>query len=653
MMVGLGTRLGLAEVETYHIGRGGLSWASQADIQNGTVGVEGALQPLELRSGQNLMELLRAAGQTWLNGSPSDFTKPGQPRTWSNDGPFNQVNGPLQLVDGDPSSSSEGAFRTARNQAGATFFWDLGAPFPIDRVRFAPALGELDWFIKAFELQVSDGEQFDEVKRPVYRLLSRVEDNDNPVVELSFNGVQGRFLRLKVLSRNPFNLAEFEVYGEGFVPVSSYVSQLYSFGRPVNFGRLAVQAERLSRSAAGDTAIARLQFRSGTDDTPVAYFRRDRDTGVREEVPLSEYNNLPRRALYRRDPNTEAVLEEVTRTEYLSLPLAEVGPARDFVPAGIREDVENWSTWTPPLQLDSSGTVVLPLDLPSPREFLQFRVFFNGRAAATMRLDSLVVEFAPELVSTAVGEVALAADPHPPAGVLAVPSGVDTSFVCDIRTEFDRDDLAGFRGLQLTAFPPPVFERLQMGDPLADVADIEVEPIAEGFRVFFPPVTRQNNQPMRLAFRLRLLEYHTPLNVFLLGAGAVPPHPVVAGNASVEVGTGSIHIFAASATPSVEARLSTAVLTPNGDGVNDGVEVVAVLAQFAGEVALAIEVFDLSGRRVRELIAAPRAAGVYRETWDGRNRAGERVAPGLYLCRIAVRSDDAPTTATQLIGVAY
>ena len=130
-----------------------------------------------------------------------------------------------------------------------------------------------------------------------------------------------------------------------------------------------------------------------------------------------------------------------------------------------------------------------------------------------------------------------------------------------------------------------------MGDPLADVADVEVEPIAEGFQVFFPPVTRQNNQPMRLAFRLRLLEYHTPLNVFLLGAGAVPPHPVVAGNASVEVGTGAIHIFAASATPSVEARLSTAVLTPNGDGVNDGVEVVVVLAQFAGEVVLAIEGF--------------------------------------------------------------
>ena len=653
MLLGLGARPGLAEVETYHIGRGGLSWASQADIQNGTVGVEGALQPLELRSGQNLMELLRDAGQTWLNGSPSDFTKPGQPRTWSNDGPFNQVNGPLQLVDGDPASSSEGAFRTARNQAGATFFWDLGAPFPIERVRFAPSPGELDWFIKAFELRVSDGEQFDEVRRPVYHLLSRVEDNKDPVVELSFNGVQGRFLRLKVLSRNPFNLAEFAVYGEGFVPVSSYVSQLHSFGRPVNFGRLAVRAERLNRAAAGDTATMRLQLRSGMDDTPIAYFRRDRDTGVREEVSLSEYNNLPRRALYRRDPDTGAVLGEVTRTEYLSLPLAEVGPARDFVQADIREDVENWSSWTPPLQLDSSATVIMPLDLPSPREFLQFRVFFNGHAASTMRLDSLVVEFSPELVSTAVGEVALATDLHPVGGVLAVPSGVDTSFVCDILTQFDEDDLAGFRGLKLTAFPPPVFERLQMGDPLVEVADIQVEPIAEGFHVFFPPVTRQNNQPMRLTFRLRLLEYHTPLNAFLLGDGDVPPHPIVAGNASAEVGTGSIHIFATSATPSVEALLSTSVLTPNGDGINDEVEVAAVLTQFAGEVPLAIEIFDLSGRRVRELIAAPRAAGVYRETWDGRDGTGARVAPGLYLCRIGVSSDIASTTATQLIGVAY
>ena len=158
---------------------------------------------------------------------------------------------------------------------------------------------------------------------------------------------------------------------------------------------------------------------------------------------------------------------------------------------------------------------------------------------------------------------------------------------------------------------------------------------------------------MRLTFSLRLLEYHTPLNAFLLGDGNVPPHPIVAGNASVEVGTGSIHIFAASATPSVEALLSTAVLTPNGDGVNDEVAVAAVLTQFAGEVPLAIEIFDLSGLRVRELIAAPRAAGVYRETWDGRDGTGARVAPGLYLCRIGVSSDIASTTATQLIGVAY
>ena len=127
----------------------------------------------------------------------------------------------------------------------------------------------------------------------------------------------------------------------------------------------------------------------------------------------------------------------------------------------------------------------------------------------------------------------------------------------------------------------------------------------------------------------------------------------MAGNASAEVGTGSIHIFATSATPSVEALLSTSVLTPNGDGINDEVEVAAVLTQFAGEVPLAIEIFDLSGRRVRELIVAPRAAGVYRETWDGRDEVGARVAPGLYLCRIGVSSDIASTTATQLIGVAY
>lgn len=656
LLLGLWPSPSLAQVETYQVGGGGLSWVDQAETQTGAVENNGSLQPLELISGQNLIQLLRNSGLNWLNGQPLDFTAVGQPRTWSNDGLFDQLDGPLQLIDGDENSSSESIFKTIRSQAGSTFFWDLGAPFPINRVRFVPAPDDIDSFIKAFELRVNDGEDYNEGNRPLYQLLRRVEGNRDPVVDLVFPPLQGRFLQLKVLSKSAFNLAEFEIFGEGFVPVSSYVSELHSFGGAVNFGQLRIATTKLIRgdNDEGKRPIATIQMRSGADDTPLSYFRRDRDTGSVDEVSFAEYNaDLPRRALFRQDPSTGAVLEELSRVDYINLPSEEQGPVRDFVKGGIRGDGDNWSPWSTPLELDATGTLALPIDLPSPREFFQFKVLFNGDAEATMRIDTLSVEISPALVSTAEGEVALSADLDPAGGVLAATGGVDTSFVYDIRTEFADAGLAGFRGIKLAAFPPPVFTGLKMGDPLVEVTEVEVVETADGFHVFFEPVNEANNQPLRVSFRLRLLEHNTPVNAWLLGAGNVSPHPISVGNASAEVGTEKINIFTLDIKPTVEVQLSTPVITPNGDGINETAEIAFVLTQFAADLEVEIEIFDLSGHQVRKVIAAARTAGAYREVWDGRGNDGAMVPPGTYICRLAVKADAKSIETTKLIGVAY
>ena len=128
MLLGLWSSPSLAQVETYLVGRGGLSWADQAQEQTGAVENNGSLQPLELISDQNLIQLLRNSGLSWLNGQPDDFTAVGQPRAWSNDGLFDQLDGPLRLIDGDENSSSEGVFKTIRSQAGTSFLWER--PFP-------------------------------------------------------------------------------------------------------------------------------------------------------------------------------------------------------------------------------------------------------------------------------------------------------------------------------------------------------------------------------------------------------------------------------------------------------------------------------------------------------------------------------------------
>ena len=47
----------LAQIDVWHIGKGGLDWASQAETQVGALDNDGSLQPLELQANENLIQL--------------------------------------------------------------------------------------------------------------------------------------------------------------------------------------------------------------------------------------------------------------------------------------------------------------------------------------------------------------------------------------------------------------------------------------------------------------------------------------------------------------------------------------------------------------------------------------------------------------------
>jgi flagellar hook capping protein FlgD len=52
----------------------------------------------------------------------------------------------------------------------------------------------------------------------------------------------------------------------------------------------------------------------------------------------------------------------------------------------------------------------------------------------------------------------------------------------------------------------------------------------------------------------------------------------------------------------------------------------------AGDVSM--DVFDISGKRVRVLVRGVRGNGPQVATWDGRDDAGRRVTPGMYVVRL-------------------
>jgi len=326
---------------------------------------------------------------------------------------------------------------------------------------------------------------------------------------------------------------------------------------------------------------------------------------------------------------------------------------RDFIKGDIRADVENWSAWSPGIEISSTGLLEIPIDLPSPRQYMQFRVFFNGDAENAIRIDTLQVQFSPSLVSTAIGEIALASNLQPANGVLEVASGVDTTFVYDIQTAFANNGQAGYRGIRVEAFPAPTFLDLQTGNPLTSVADVNVISRERGFDVLFPPVSSDNNQPLRVLFDMRLLEHNTPINAWLLGDEDVPPHPITPGNASEAISTGVMNAFATQSQPDIQVDLSTTVLTPNGDGINDVAQIDLILSQFAASMNVTIDICDLSGRSVHRLTSAQRSSGSYSDIWNGRDEYGNALPPGLYIVRVAIDGDFKQFEDVRLLGVAY
>jgi hypothetical protein len=92
---------------------------------------------------------------------------------------------------------------------------------------------------------------------------------------------------------------------------------------------------------------------------------------------------------------------------------------------------------------------------------------------------------------------------------------------------------------------------------------------------------------------------------------------------------GNCGALAAPPLTAVAVRLSPAVPNPFATRTRLRFE---VPARAEGEIA----VFDPAGRRVRRLVSGVLDAGEHAAEWDGRDEAGRRVAPGVYLFHVRV-----------------
>jgi hypothetical protein len=601
------------------VGMGGQSWEAPADVIAGlVVGADGELRPVNFELEDNVIGAI-----TWADSRTVDFVSESQGHVWDNAASQGSA---AVIVDGDATTSTGDRFKTfGIDQTGRIFFLDLGASFPASQINFFPSpQGEGD-FVRAYSIEISDGRQYNARDTPIYETLRFVEQNRDPLVDIRFPPQLLRFIKLTVRSPGPFEIAEIEVHGEGFVPRGSYLSKLVELPDPVNFGQLSFKARRIGSglAASGSGAKVTVQMRNGSDETPLEYYQIvDLETGA-EQV--------------------------VTKADYDAAPSEERG--------SIRPDLTNWSPWTEPIVADVDSTYGARLELPGPRPFFQYRLAFEGTATAGIQVDRFSITNSPALAAQAVAEVALLDDPNPAFGIPSVRAGVDTTLTYDVRVDMGAVPGTGFDGLRIVTSTASEFVKLEMGPDLIEIAPDSVFEKIDELLIYFPSnrITEGRDQRLRVTFRSRLFLFSTEFSGQLLDTRGSLPQALAAGDANADVGSNSLRmVFDRAGEDLIQGfEVIPQVITPNGDGVNDEAAFTFVLIHLVQAAASRVAVYDLSGRLVRDVSTSTVTAGIYAPVWDGTDAAGSPVPPGVYLAKVNVETATGDITKTRLVQVVY
>ena len=277
---------------------------------------------------------------------------------------------------------------------------------------------------------------------------------------------------------------------------------------------------------------------------------------------------------------------------------------------------------------------------PSPRHYMEMEVKLISVArdeAAT--LDWLAVDFSPPLASRTAGEI------YP----LEVRPGESTEFSYYLRPI--QTQSGGFDRLTVVASTPLNFMAAVLDD---EEVETRVEARDSGFRITFPRPIR-SDQLVELRFESSIFLQSTRFDVFLEDSrqGDSVRQRVDPGDATdaVESSTNIVNLpvsrdLFANVIPNAR------VITPNGDGVNDALAVAFDLVNVLEPRPLCLRLFDLAGRLLHEQ-EEEATAGEQLVTWDGRDIAGQLVAPGIYVLELQVAGDTREEAVRRLVSVVY
>ena len=282
------------------------------------------------------------------------------------------------------------------------------------------------------------------------------EGSGGKFVDLEFPSVPTQRLLFRVFAQEgvDWEIAEFEIYGSGFVPFSEYTSNIIDLGEVLSIGDLTWSGRQ------GEELGTRVDItmRSGDDDQPDVYWRHTFRGD--EQVPLSS-SGTP-----------------LTKAQYQRLEIPEQGD--------IRHDKDNWLTWNTPYDFTAgSGTA----HAGRPRRFVQFDVAFHSTPESGSEVDYLQFAASPPLVSGARAEI----NPNTAA------AGEVTTFTCRLRPQIEPGD----NGFDLIAIDTPA-QVTGVGLARIDGVEIDLEVTRMDETGFAVKVPRVDSRAHRRADRADL-----------------------------------------------------------------------------------------------------------------------------------------------------
>ena len=321
--------------------------------------------------------------------------------------------------------------------------------------------------------------------------------------------------------------------------------------------------------------------------------------------------------------------DEVTEERYKSLPKVIRGPIDTAAVVG-----DDWGAWSNFYQFSGEA-----FKSETPRRFIELELILSTEDPTVAPvLHALSLDFADALVAQAAGQIApRQAEPNEA-----------TRFTYMLRTNAAEGDSG--------------FDRLRFSTPSAvDVADVRlriggeertpnaVRVDGDSLLIVELPTTVRTDS-LAVEFTTKVLRNAT-LVAADLGQAARPGLWQ-----SVEAAERQANVVFLPALPGSERLLGDVqvmppVFSPNGDGINDRVQIDFALFK-AVDATPSVRIFDLAGREVAVLSSS--GGGVLQSfSWDGLDASSVRVAPGVYVCRIDAGADAGHGQVVRTLALAY